>query len=65
MLECLEQVPETWKPPSPQLEEGVEVDEDGWDFITVSDYSGIIPYFNSMSSITVDNLVLIVSPILY
>ena len=50
ILECLEQVSGAWEPPSLQVEEGVEMNQDDWDFITVSDSSGIIPCFNFFHS---------------
>ena len=40
VLECLGQVPSTWEPPSPQAEEGADINEDDWDFTTVSRSAG-------------------------
>lgn len=41
VFECLDQVSKTWKPPSPQVDEGVsEMVEDDWDItLTVNDPS--------------------------
>ena len=48
VLECLKRVSRTWKPPSPQLNEDVEMDEDDWDLTTVSDSSGMVPRLNPL-----------------
>jgi serine/threonine protein kinase len=45
VLECLERVSRAWKPPSPQVYEGVETDEDGPD-LTTGDSSGMVSCFN-------------------
>lgn len=42
ILELLEQVSKTWKPPSQQMDPDVEMDEDDWDLTTVSDSSGMV-----------------------
>ena len=34
VLECLEQITETWKPPPQQTNEDAEADEDDWDYFT-------------------------------
>ena len=39
VLECLERVARAWEPPSHQVDEDVEMDEDDWGLTTVSDYS--------------------------
>ena len=51
VLECLERVSMTWRPPSPQADEDVEMDEDDWDLTTVSDSSGMIPCLDSFHSV--------------
>lgn len=42
VLDFLEQVSETWKPPSLQVVQDVEMAEDEWDLTTVSDSSGML-----------------------
>ena len=42
VLECLERVSGAWRPPAPQVNEDVEMDEDDWDLTTVSDSSGMV-----------------------
>jgi hypothetical protein len=51
VLECLERVSRAWKPPSPQMDEDVAMDEDDWDLTTVSDSSGMVTYFNFLHSV--------------
>jgi len=46
VLEHLELVSGAWKPPSPQADEGIDVDEDDWDLTTVSDSSGMVLRFD-------------------
>ena len=50
VLECLERVSRAWQPPSPQMDDDVEMGEDDWDLTTVSDSSGMIPCFNHFHS---------------
>ena len=42
VLELLEKVSSTWKPLSLQVDEDAEADEDDWDIITASDFSGMV-----------------------
>ena len=42
ILEFLEQVSQTWKPPSLRVDEDVDMGEDDWDLTIVSDSSGMI-----------------------
>ena len=42
ILKLLEQVAGSWKPPSLQVDEDMEMGEDDWDLTTVSDSSGMI-----------------------
>ena len=49
VLERLERASRDWKPPSPQMDEDVEIDEDDWDLTTVSDSSGMIPRLDPIS----------------
>jgi hypothetical protein len=46
VLECLERVSRTRKPPSPQADEDVAMDEDDWNLTTVSNSSDMVPCFN-------------------
>jgi len=48
VLGCLERVSRAWKPPSQQVDEDVEMDEDDWDLTTVSDSSGMIFCFDPL-----------------
>ena len=52
VLEDLERASRAWKPPSPQMDEDVEMDEDDWDLTTVSDSSGMIPRFDPLSVVS-------------
>ena len=49
VLECLEPISRAWKPPSPQVYKGVEMDEDDRDLTTASaDFSGTVLCFDSL-----------------
>ena len=52
VLEHLERASRAWKPPSPQMDEDVEMDEDDWDLTTVSDSSGMIPCLDPLSVVS-------------
>jgi serine/threonine protein kinase len=46
VLECLERVPRTWKPPYPQVDEDVRVSEDDDWTTDLTTVSPMAPYFN-------------------
>ena len=48
VLACLERVSRVWKPPSPQMDEDVEMEDDDWDLTTVSDSSGMLSCLNPL-----------------
>jgi len=52
VLEFLERVSRTWKPPSPRPDEDAEMDKDGSDFTTVSDSFGVINCSNPTTTTT-------------
>ena len=57
VLECLEQVPRAWNPPHSQVEEVLEMNEDDWDFTTVSE-SLALTHFTSRALVLITSLVL-------
>ena len=48
VLACLERASRVWKPPSPQMDEDVEMEDDDWDLTTVSDSSGMLSCLNPL-----------------
>ena len=48
ILELLGRVSGAWKPPAPQVDEDVEMEEDDWDLTTVSDSSGMLSRFDPL-----------------
>jgi serine/threonine protein kinase len=51
VLGCLERVSRVWRPPPPQMDDDVTMDEDDWDLTIVSDSSGMVYYFNPFHSV--------------
>ena len=54
VLECLERVTKVWEPPSHQVDEDAEMDEDDWRLTTVSDCSAWL-----LVSVTINNCLLL------